>query len=202
VKVAILASTRGTDMEAVFGAVASGRLKGVDISVVISDREDAYVLERARNHGIPVVFINPRGKKREEFDREVARILEEKGVDLVLLIGYMRLFSPWFVEKFRNRIINVHPSLLPAFGGGMDIDVHRMVLEYGAKVSGATVHFVDEGADTGPIILQDPVHVDEDETPETLKRKVQKVEGELLVRAIELFRDGRLEVVGRKVKIK
>jgi phosphoribosylglycinamide formyltransferase-1 len=202
VKVTILASTRGTDMEAIFGAVASGRLKGVEISAVMSDREDAYSLERARKHGIPAVFINPRGKKREEFDREVARILEEKGADLVLLIGYMRLFSPWFVEKFRNRIINVHPSLLPAFGGGMDIDVHRMVLEYGAKVSGATVHFVDEGTDTGPIILQKTVDIDEEETPESLKRKVQEVEGELLVKAIELLRDGRLEVVGRKVKIK
>ena len=201
-KVTILASTRGTDMEAIFGAVASGRLKGVEISAVMSDREDAYSLERARKHGIPAVFINPRGKRREEFDREVARILEEKGADLVLLIGYMRLFSPWFVEKFRNRIINVHPSLLPAFGGGMDIDVHRMVLEYGAKVSGATVHFVDEGTDTGPIILQKTVDIDEEETPESLKRKVQEVEGELLVKAIELLRDGRLEVVGRKVKIK
>jgi phosphoribosylglycinamide formyltransferase-1 len=189
-------------MEAIFGAVASGRLKGVEISAVMSDREDAYSLERARKHGIPAVFINPRGKRREEFDREVARILEEKGADLVLLIGYMRLFSPWFVEKFRNRIINVHPSLLPAFGGGMDIDVHRMVLEYGAKVSGATVHFVDEGTDTGPIILQKTVDIDEEETPESLKRKVQEVEGELLVKAIELLRDGRLEVVGRKVKIK
>ena len=201
-KVVILASTRGTDMEAIVDAIDDGRLKGVEITAVMSDRQDAYALERARNHGIPAVFVDPKGKKREEFDRELARILEERGTDLVLLIGYMRLFSPWFVEKFRNRIINVHPSLLPAFGGGMDIDVHRMVLEYGAKVSGATVHFVDEGADTGPIILQDPVRVDEDETPESLKKKVQEAEGELLVRAIELFRDGRLEVVGRKVKIK
>jgi phosphoribosylglycinamide formyltransferase-1 len=189
-------------MEAIVDAIDDGRLKGVEITAVMSDRQDAYALERAKHHGIPAVFVDPKGKKREEFDRELARILEERGTDLVLLIGYMRLFSPWFVEKFRNRIINVHPSLLPAFGGGMDIDVHRMVLEYGAKVSGSTVHFVDEGADTGPIILQDPVRVDEDETPESLKRKVQEAEGELLVRAIELFRDGRLEVVGRKVKIK
>jgi phosphoribosylglycinamide formyltransferase-1 len=128
-------------------------------------------------------------------------VLEEKGVDLILLIGYMRFLSPWFVDRFRNRIINVHPSLLPAFGGGMDMDVHRKILDYGAKVSGATVHFVDEGADTGPVILQKAVDIDEDEAPESLKKKVQGVEGELLVKVIELFRDGRLMVEGRRVRI-
>lgn len=200
-KVAVLASTRGTDMEAIIEAIEGGRLEGVELSVVISDREDAYALERARKHGIPAVFMDPKGKKREEFDRDVARVLEEKGVDLILLIGYMRLLSPWFVDRFRNRIINVHPSLLPAFGGGMDMDVHRKILDYGAKVSGATVHFVDEGADTGPVILQKAVDIDEDETPESLKKKVQGVEGELLVKVIELSRDGRLMVEGRRVRI-
>lgn len=198
-KVAILASTRGTDMEAIINAIEEGRLKGVEISMVISDRENAPALERARNHGIKGIFVDPAGKKREEYDKELAVILDD--VDLILLIGYMRLLSPWFVEKFKNRIINVHPSLLPAFGGGMDLDVHRMVLEYGAKVSGATVHFVDEGVDTGPVILQRAVEICDDETPESLKAKVQKVEGELLVKVIELFRDGKIKVEGRRVKI-
>jgi phosphoribosylglycinamide formyltransferase-1 len=200
-KVAVLASTRGTDIEAIVEAVERGTLGGVEISVVMSDREDAYALERARNHGIPAVFLDPEGKRREEFDRALARILDERGADLILLIGYMRILSPWFVSRFRNRIMNVHPSLLPAFGGGMDVDVHRKVLEHGAKVSGATVHFVDEGTDTGPIILQRAVDIDEDETPESLKRKVQRAEGEILIEAIALFRDGRLRVEGRRVRI-
>ncbi|MDY6986017.1 MAG: phosphoribosylglycinamide formyltransferase [Candidatus Thermoplasmatota archaeon] len=198
-KVAILASTKGTDMEAIFEAIKDGRLRGVEISMVISDRKDAYALERARNHGIKGIFVDPGGKKREEYDRELAVILGD--VDLMLLIGYMRLLSPWFVERYRNRIINVHPSLLPAFGGGMDLDVHKKVLEYGAKVSGATVHFVDEGADTGPVILQRAVEICDDETPESLKAKVQKVEGELLVEVVELLRDGKIRVEERRVKI-
>jgi len=198
-KVAILASTKGTDMEAIIKAIEEGRLKDVEISMVISDRESAPALERARNHGIKALFIDPKGKKREEYDMEIAKVID--GADLVLLIGYMRLLSPWFVERFKNRIINVHPSLLPAFGGKMDLDVHRAILDYGVKVSGATVHFVDEGADTGPIIAQKAVEIEERETPESLKAKIQKVEGELLIRAIELFRDGKIRVEGRRVKI-
>jgi phosphoribosylglycinamide formyltransferase-1 len=198
-KVAILASTKGTDMEAIINAIEEGILKDVEISIVISDRESAQALERARKHGIKAIFINPGGKKREEFDREVAKAIDR--ADLILLIGYMRLLSPWFVEKFKNRIMNVHPSLLPAFGGKMDLDVHKAILDYGAKVSGATVHFVDEGTDTGPIIVQKAVEVEEGETPESLKAKVQRVEGELLIRAIELFRDGKLRVEERRVKI-
>jgi len=198
-KVAILASTKGTDMEAIIKAIEEGRLKDVEISMVISDRESAQALERARNHGIKALFIDPKGKKREEYDMEIAKVID--GADLVLLIGYMRLLSPWFVERFKNRIINVHPSLLPAFGGKMDLDVHRAILDYGVKVSGATVHFVDEGADTGPIIAQKAVEIEERETPESLKAKIQKVEGELLIRAIELFRDGKIRVEGRRVKI-
>ena len=122
-------------------------------------------------------------------------------IDLILLIGYMRILSNEFVRRYRWRIMNIHPSLLPAFAGGMDLDVHRAVLDYGVKVTGCTLHFVDEGVDTGPIILQKPVKVDEDDTPETLKSKVQKAEQEIILEAIKLFKQGRLRVEGRRVRI-
>jgi phosphoribosylglycinamide formyltransferase-1 len=200
-KVGVLASTRGTDLQSIVDSIRSGRLTGVEIEVVIGDRAEAYALERARKQGIEAIFIDPSGKGREEYDREVAKIFDKRGVELVVLIGYMRYLSPWFVSKYRNRIMNVHPSLLPAFGGKMDKDVHREVLEHGVKVTGCTIHFIDEGADTGPIILQKAVEVHEGDDVETLKRRVQEAEGELYPKAIELFRDGRLRVEGRRVRI-
>ena len=145
--------------------------------------------------------IPSKGRDREDFDREVAGLLEENGVELVLLIGYMRFLSKWFVDKYENRIMNIHPSLLPAFAGGMDLDVHQVILDHAVKVTGATLHFVDEGADTGPIILQKAVPVEENETKETLKPKVQKAEQEIILKAIQLFKDGKLKVEGRKVRI-
>ncbi len=142
-----------------------------------------------------------KGRDREEFDRDIAKILDENGVELVLLIGYMRFLSKWFVSRYENRIMNIHPSLLPAFAGGMDLDVHEEVLKSGIKVTGATLHFVDEGADTGPIILQKEVPVEKGETKDTLKAKVQKAEQEIIIRAIRLFAEGKLRVEGRKVCI-
>ncbi|RLI93516.1 MAG: phosphoribosylglycinamide formyltransferase, partial [Candidatus Altiarchaeales archaeon] len=143
-KIGVLASTRGTDLQAIIDEIEQGKLNA-EVSVVISNKEDAYALERARKHGIDAVFIDPKGKTREEFDREVMKILDKKGVDVIALIGYMRLLSPEFVNRYRNRIMNVHPSLLPAFAGGMDKNVHKTVLEHGVKVTGCTIHFVDEG---------------------------------------------------------
>jgi len=200
VRIGVLASTRGTDLEGIIDAINRRRLDAI-ICIVLSNKRDAYVLERAKKHNIEAVFIDPAGKTREEYDRELASELEKKQIDLVLLIGYMRYLSKEFVEKYKNRIINVHPSLLPAFAGGMDIDVHKKVLEYGCKVTGCTIHFVDEGADTGPIIIQKVVAVEEHDTPETLKKKVQELEKEGLIEAIRLFGENKLKVEGRIVRL-
>ncbi len=199
-RIGILASTKGTDMQAVIDAINAKKLNAV-ISVVISDKEDAYALERAKNNGIKAVFLEPRGKTREEYDKGIAKILEQSDVELILLIGYMRFLSPWFVNKYKNRIMNIHPSLLPKYAGGMDKDVHAEVLKNNEKVTGATLHFVDEGADTGPIILQKEVKIDEDETVDSLKEKVQKAEQEMIVKAIDLFDKGKIKVEGKKVII-
>jgi len=201
-KIGVLGSTRGTDLQAVIDAIENGRLKNVEISVVISNKPDAFILERAKKHNLEAVCIpSAKGEDRTEYDRKVVAELEKRGVQLVLLIGYMRFISPFFVEKFRNRIMNIHPSLLPAFAGGMDLNVHEEVLKRGVKVTGCTLHFVDEGADTGPIVMQAAVPVEENDTVDSLKGKVQKKEGELFIRAIEKFRDGKLKVEGQKVRV-
>jgi len=197
---AVLGSTSGTDMQAVIDAIKEGELDA-EIKIVVSNKADSYILKRAKMHDIPDVFIEARGKEREEFDTEVMKVLEDKGVELVLLIGYMRFLSPEFVDKYRNRIMNIHPSLLPAFAGGMDKNVHKEILDHGVKVSGCTLHFVDEGADTGPIIMQEAVDIAEDETVDSLKEKVQEAEGRVIVKACRLFGEGKLKVEGRKVKL-
>ena len=200
-KIGVLASTKGTDLQSIIEGIKSGELRDVEISVVISNKPDVYALERARKEGIKSIFVDPAGKTREDFDKEVAGILDENEVELVVLIGYMRYLSSWFVNRYRDRIMNVHPSLLPAFAGGMDLNVHKAVLDHGVKVTGCTIHFVDEGADTGPIILQKVVEIDENDDTETLKKRVQAAEMELYPKAIGLFRDGKLKVKGRIVKI-
>ena len=201
IKIGVLASTRATDMQAVIDAINAKKLNAT-ISVVISNKQDAYALERARNHNINAVFIEQKNKSREEFDKGIAKILDENKVDLILLIGYMRFLSPWFVNKYRNRIMNIHPSLLPKYAGGMDKDVHAEVLKNKEKVSGATLHFVDEGKDTGPIILQKEVKVDKDETPDTLRVKVQKAEQDIIIKAIDMLEKGKIKVEKNKVVIK
>jgi len=199
-KLGILASTSGTDLQAIINAIESVELNA-EISVVISNKEDAYALERARNHKIFAVFIDPSEKTREEFDRAASKELDACGVELILLIGYMRYMSPWFVQKYKNKIMNVHPSLLPAFAGGMDMNVHKEILDWGCKVSGCTIHFVDEGADTGPIIIQKAIPLIEGETVNSLRKKVQDMEGKAFVEAIRLFGMGKLRVEGRIVRI-
>ena len=200
-RIGVLASTRGSDLGVISEAIENEDLRGIEIAIVISNRENSYALERAREHGIEAAFVDPSGKDRKHYDEEVAYILEEKRVELILLIGYMKLLGPSFVDRFRGRIMNIHPSLLPAFPGGMDLNVHKMVLDSGVKITGCTLHFVDEGADTGPIALQKAVEIYEDDTPERLKERVQRAEGEILLRGIELFRDGLLKIEGRKVKV-
>ena len=201
INLAVLGSTKGTDLQAVINAIKRGELEMADLKIIISNKEDAYILERAKKEGFRTLFISPKDKTREEFDREVMEVLEENKIDLVLLIGYMRYLSKDFVEKYRNRIMNIHPSLLPAFAGGMDKNVHQAVLEHGCKVTGCTLHFVDEGADTGPIILQKAVSITENEIVDSLKEKVQKAEQEIILKAIKLFAQGKLKIEGRRVKI-
>ena len=200
-RLGILASTKGTDMQAVIDAINSKKLNAV-ISVVISNKKEAYALERARSHNIKAVFIDAKGKEKEQYDKEIAKVLDENNVELILLIGYMRFLSPWFVNKYRNRVMNIHPSLLPKYASGMDRNVHAEVLKNKEKMTGATLHFVDEGADTGPIIMQKQVYIDKNETVDTLKAKVQKAEQEIIVKAIDLYDKGKINVKGDKVVIK
>ena len=199
-RLGVLASTRATDMQAIIDAINSKKLNAV-ISVVISNKQDAYALERAQNHGIKAVFIESKGKEREQYDKEVAKVLDENKVDLILLIGYMRILSPWFVNKYRNKIMNIHPSLLPKYAGGMDRDVHAEVLKNKEKVTGATLIFVDETVDGGPIIMQKEVIIEENETIDSLKAKVQKAEQEMIIKAIDLCDKGKIKMEGRKVII-
>jgi len=198
--IGVLASTKGTDLQAVIDAIETKKLN-IKISVVISNKENAYVLERARKHNIEAVFIDSNGKEREEFDKEINSVLEKHNVDIILLIGYMRILSSWFVKKWDNKIMNIHPSLLPDFAGRMDKDVHAEVLKSGKKETGCTLHFVGEGVDTGPIIMQKKVSVDENETVDSLKEKVQKAEQEIIVKALKLYEKGKIKIENEKVTI-
>lgn len=195
IKLGILASTKGTDMQGIIDAIEAKKLNA-EIAVVISDKKDAYALERARKYGIKAIFLDPTGKDKKEYDTEVDEILTENKVELVLLIGYMRLINPWFVKKWLNKVMNVHPSLLPAYAGKKDLNVHKEVLKKGEKISGASLIFIDEGADTGPIILQKKVLVEKNDTVESLKAKVQEAEVVLLLKGIKLFAAGKLKVKG------
>ena len=199
-RIGILASTRATSAQGLIDAIADKKINAV-ISVLISNKKDAYALERAKKHSIKAVFIESKGKDREQYDKEIAEILDKNKVELILLIGYMRILSPWFVRKFKNRIINIHPSLLPKYAGAMDMDVHAEVLKNKEKMTGATLHFVDENVDTGPIITQKKVKIQKNETVDSLKSKVQKAEQEIIIKAIGLFEKGKIKVENNKVKI-
>lgn len=203
VKIGVLISGSGTNLQAIIDNIDSGNING-KITVVISNRKDAYGLKRAENNGIDAVCINRRDFENEDlYNNEIIRILKDKNVELVVLAGYLRILNEKFVNEYKNRIINIHPSLIPSFCGKgfYGEKVHEAVLEYGVRVTGATVHFVDCGTDTGPIILQEVVKVDEDDTVDTLKKKVLKVEHKILPDAVKLFSEGRLKIVGRKVII-
>ncbi len=188
-KLAILGSTRGTDLQAIIEAIEKGRLDA-SIAVVISNRENAYILERARTNHIAAFHVDGKNKGREAYDHEVSTVLKKHNVELILLIGYMRILSPSFIDAWRNRVLNVHPSLLPDFAGGMDLDVHAEVLSSGVKETGCTVHIATENVDGGPIVVQKSCPIQEDETRETLKDKVQALEGDALIEAIQLFQNG------------
>lgn len=196
--IAVLVSGRGSNLQAIIDSIESGYLQA-RISVVISDAGDAYALERARKHGIEAVFIDPKNfASKELYEEEVLRTLKKHGVELVLLAGYMRIVGKTLLLAFRNRIINIHPALLPAFPG---LHAQKQAFDYGVKVAGCTVHFVDESLDCGPIILQRCVEVKEDDTPDTLSDRILEQEHKIYPEAVKLFVENRLRIEGRKVKI-
>ncbi len=205
IRVGVLVSGRGrgTNLQAIIDACERGET-AAQVSVVISTNPEAGAVERARRHGIEALIVDPQQfASQENYERELTRLLHERRVDLVCLAGYMRKLSPLFIGAFRNRILNIHPALLPAFGGqGMyGHHVHEAVLESGAKFSGVTVHLVDEEYDHGPIVLQTVVPVHDDDTPDTLAARVLEQEHKLYPQAIRLFAEKRLKVEGRRVKI-
>jgi len=198
IRIGVLISGNGTNLQAILDACREGRIDG-EVVVVISDRADAYGLERARRAGVEAIHVDPGDyPTRTAFDRALAELLLARNVDLVCLAGYMRLVRKPMLTAFPNRILNIHPSLLPAFPG---LDAQGQALAYGVKVAGCTVHFVNEGMDEGPIILQAAVPVLEDDTHETLRARVQAEEHRIYPRAVQLFAEGRLRIEGRRVRI-
>lgn len=199
-KIAVLASGRGTNLQAIIDATERGRLAGAArVVLVVSDRPAAMALERARAHGIPTAVVRKKDfPERADHDRQVMRLLGAAGVELVCLAGYMRLLSEEFIQAYEGRMINVHPSLLPAFPG---LDVQRAALEYGVKIAGCTVHFVTLEMDSGPIIAQRAVVVAEDDTVETLAARILEQEHPAYVEAIALYAAGRLRIEGRRVRV-
>lgn len=197
-KIGVLCSGRGSNLASIIEAIERGEIRA-EIAVVIADKADAYALERAREKGIPAVAVVYRDyAERADFERALLTELHAHGVTLVVLAGFMRILSPVFVHAYTGRILNIHPALLPSFPGA---HAHRDVLAYGVKVSGCTVHFVDEGMDSGPIILQASVPVQDEDTEETLAARVLAQEHRIFPEAIKLYVEGRLHTDGRKVHI-
>lgn len=194
----VLASGRGSNLQAIIDAAREGRIEA-EVAVVISDNPSAFALERARRSGVPAVFINPGDfSAREEYESRMVEVLCSYGVELVCLAGYMRVVGRVMLDAFPNRILNIHPALLPAFPG---LHGQQQAWEYGVKFSGCTVHFVDEGVDTGPIILQAVVPVLDEDTSDTLAARILEQEHRIYPEAIRLFSMGRLKIVGRRVLI-
>jgi len=198
IKLGVLASGSGTNLQAIIDACESGEVSA-EVVLVVSNVSDAYSLERAKKHGIKAVFIDKDNfESRKDYDGELISILRDNQVDLVVLAGYMLLVGSEFVRAFKGRIMNIHPALLPSFPGTHGV---KDALDYGVKVSGVTVHFVDEGLDTGPIILQEAVAVMENDTVESLHGRIHQAEYRIYPAAIKLFAEGRLKIEGRKVRI-
>lgn len=197
-KLGILLSGRGSNFLAIADNIASGKLAGAEIVVVISNRSEAAGIEAARKRGLNALVLPSRGKSREQHDREVADALRSSGAELIVLAGYLRLLSPWFVQQFPNRVINIHPSLLPAFPG---LDAQKQAFEYGVKVSGCTVHFVDEQLDHGAIIVQKTVPVLPGDDEHTLADRILEQEHIAYTEAIRMLLQANYEIVGRKIRI-
>ena len=195
-RIGVLLSGRGSNFEALAESCAAGRIPGAQIALVVSNREGAPGIERAGARGIAVRVIPSKGLEREVYDRQVVAALREARVDLVCLAGYMRLLSPYFVAQFPQRILNIHPSLLPAFPG---LEAQRQALEHGVKWSGCTVHFVDENLDAGPIIIQAPVAVRDDDTVDSLSARILAEEHRIYSEAVRMVLEGNYRIEGRRV---
>jgi phosphoribosylglycinamide formyltransferase 1 len=195
-RIGVLLSGRGSNFAALAGSVAAGRVPDAQISVVVSNREDAEGLARAAERGIPARIIPSKGLERETYDRMVVAALDDARVDLVCLAGFMRLLSPYFVARFRGRILNIHPSLLPAFPG---LEAPRQALEYGVLFTGCTVHFVDENLDAGPVIVQAIVPVEPRDTVETLSARILVEEHRIYTEAVRFVLTGQYRIQGRRV---
>lgn len=197
-RIGVLLSGRGSNFEALADSVAAGRIPNAEIAIVLSNREGAPGIERAQARKIDARAIPSKGLEREAYDKLVVAALEEKKIDLVCLAGYMRLLSPQFVAAFRGRILNIHPSLLPAFPG---LESQRQALEHGAKFAGCTVHFVDENLDAGPIVMQAVVPIEDRDTPETLSERILREEHRIYTEAVRIVLEGRYRIEGRRVLI-
>ncbi|MFH1848067.1 MAG: phosphoribosylglycinamide formyltransferase [Candidatus Omnitrophota bacterium] len=196
--IAVFCSGNGSNFQAIADAVRAGDIKA-SIALMVCDTPGAYAIERAKKAGTEVFLLEKKGfKTREDYDRAVARKLKEKEIGLVVLAGFMRLLSPYFVREYKNRILNIHPALLPSFKGTHGI---KDALEYGAKVTGPTVHFVDEGLDSGPVIIQDAVGIEDGDTEDTLAAKIHKREHIIYPLAVKWFTEGKIKLEGRKVRI-
>ena len=186
IRIGVLGSTNGTDLQAILDAIESKKLKS-KLSVVVSNKKKAFILKRAEKHKVPYYYISHKNMNRETFDGKITKILKRYKVDLVLLIGFMRILSKSFCQQWKGKILNVHPSLLPKYAGGMDTNVHEEVLKNKEKETGCTIHFVTDEIDGGPVFIQKTCSVDPEDTVTSLKRKVQTLEGEAFLEAILLF---------------
>jgi phosphoribosylglycinamide formyltransferase-1 len=195
-RLGVLLSGRGSNFEALADSVAAGRIPDAQVAIVIANREGSQGIDRATTRGIPTLVLPSRGLEREVYDRQVVGALRENKVDLVCLAGYMRLLSPYFVQSFPQRILNIHPSLLPSFPG---LESQRQALEYGVKFAGCTVHFVDENLDAGPIILQSVVPVLDSDTEDSLSEKILREEQRIYSQAVKIVLECRFKIEGRRV---
>ncbi|MCZ6528147.1 MAG: phosphoribosylglycinamide formyltransferase [Candidatus Dadabacteria bacterium] len=192
-RVAVFASGSGTNLQAIIDA----DIQTIEIAVVFTNNPDAYAIERAKKHNIQVEIIDHKNyKTREEYEKHIIEVLDPYKLNLIVLAGFMRILSTVFVRAYKNKIVNIHPALLPSFPG---INAGRQALEYGVKYTGVTVHFVDEGVDTGPIILQSVVEIEDEDTEDTLLEKIHEVEHRIYPKAIELISSGEIEIIGRRV---
>ena len=197
-KIGVVVSGRGSNLQSIIDHIAEGKLN-VELAVVISDHREAFALERAAKAGIPTAVVERKGcKDKAEFEDKIDAALRDKGAEVVVLAGFMRILTGHFISRWENKIINIHPALLPSFKG---VDAQGQAVDYGVKIAGCTVHFVDEGTDTGPIILQKAVPVFDDDTEETLAARILKEEHKALPEAIQLWADGKLTIKGRKVYV-
>ena len=197
-KIGVVVSGRGSNLQSIIDHIAEGKLN-VEIAVVVSDHKEAFALERAAKAGIPTAVVERKGcKDKAEFEDKIDAALRDKGAEVVVLAGFMRILTGHFISRWENKIINIHPALLPSFKG---VDAQGQAVDYGVKIAGCTVHFVDEGTDTGPIILQKAVPVFDDDTEETLAARILIEEHKALPEAIRLWADGKLTIKGRKVYV-